>query len=58
MNESRNFNDMSGSSGQQQLDIVPDVLAWCEGLDSLGSLIWMVLPFQQWRMSAGMNEVW
>jgi hypothetical protein len=56
LNEVGNFKDMSVSHGD--LDIVPDILAWCEGLDSLGSLLWMIVPFQQWRMTAGMSEVW
>lgn len=61
LSEAGGLNDMSASSshgGKGNLDIAPDILAWCEGLDSLGSLIWMIVPFQQWRMAAGMSEVW
>ncbi|KAH8701021.1 hypothetical protein BGW36DRAFT_357651 [Talaromyces proteolyticus] len=39
-------------------DILPDILSWCEGVDSFGSLLWMVVPFHQWRAQAGMDEVW
>jgi hypothetical protein len=56
LSETGDLKDVSLSHGQ--FDVVPDILAWCEGLDSLGSLLWMVVPFQQWRRSAGMNEVW
>lgn len=30
-------------------EVYPDVLKWCEGLDALGTLIWMVMPFEQYR---------
>lgn len=41
-----------------RFDLVPDAYAWCESLDSLGSLLWMAIPFQQRRTRPGMNEVW
>ncbi|KAF3057930.1 hypothetical protein CFAM422_012163 [Trichoderma lentiforme] len=28
---------------------LPDAVSWCGNSDSLGMLIWMVLPFQKWR---------
>ncbi|KAL7936462.1 hypothetical protein V8C35DRAFT_295553 [Trichoderma chlorosporum] len=28
---------------------LPDAISWCGNSDSLGVLIWMVLPFQKWR---------
>jgi hypothetical protein len=28
---------------------VRDIARWAEGLDALGSLVWMILPFQRWR---------
>ena len=28
----------------------PDLLRWCEGLDSLGTLVWMVLPLHRYRL--------
>ncbi|EEA21929.1 conserved hypothetical protein [Talaromyces marneffei ATCC 18224] len=40
-----------------RFDLVPDAYAWCESLDSLGSLLWMAIPFQQRRTRPGMNEV-
>ncbi|OKL57716.1 hypothetical protein UA08_07124 [Talaromyces atroroseus] len=45
-------------SRDQKINVVPDILNWCDGLDSLGSLLWTVMPFQQWRSLAGMNEAW
>jgi hypothetical protein len=41
-----------------RFDLVPDTYAWCESLDSLGSLLWMAIPFQQRRVRPGMSEVW
>jgi hypothetical protein len=41
-----------------RFDLVPDAYAWCESLDSLGSLLWMCIPFQQRRARPGMGEVW
>lgn len=29
--------------------LLPDVMKWAEGLDSLGMLVWMVLPFEEAR---------
>jgi hypothetical protein len=45
-------------SRDRRVDTVPDILNWCDGLDSLGSLLWTVMPFQRWRSLAGMSEVW
>ena len=28
----------------------PDVVRWCEGLDSLGTLVWMALPLHRHRL--------
>ncbi|KAL2202930.1 hypothetical protein CC79DRAFT_1373077 [Sarocladium strictum] len=28
---------------------VLDIARWAEGLDALGTLVWMILPFQKWR---------
>lgn len=28
---------------------VADIARWAEGLDALGTLVWMILPFQKWR---------
>lgn len=32
-----------------------DVLQWCEGLDMLGTLIWMVVPLYQYRIEQGIS---
>ncbi|KAH7309153.1 hypothetical protein B0I35DRAFT_482881 [Stachybotrys elegans] len=36
----------------------PDVLKWCENLDALGSLIWMVMPLHHYRQQKSLTEVW
>jgi hypothetical protein len=42
-----------------RFDFLPDVYLWCEGMDSLGSLLWMIFPFEQWRRrSTGMEDKW
>ncbi|CRG89279.1 hypothetical protein PISL3812_06315 [Talaromyces islandicus] len=56
LSEVGDLNDMSVSHDHS--DVIPDVLAWCESLDSLGSLLWMVVPFHQWRMNVGMSGIW
>ncbi|KAI1117146.1 hypothetical protein F5Y14DRAFT_405013 [Nemania sp. NC0429] len=28
----------------------PDVMRWCEGLDMLGTLVWMIVPLYQYRV--------
>lgn len=39
-------------------NLVPDAYAWCESLDSLGSLLWMCIPFHQRRTRLGISEDW
>jgi hypothetical protein len=36
-------------------DVFSDILRWCEKLDSLGTLVYMVLPLQKSRLS---NSAW
>lgn len=36
---------------QEAYTKLPDAVSWCGNSDSLGMLIWMVLPFQKWRRS-------
>lgn len=36
-------------NNQQAYTKLPDAVSWCGNSDSLGMLIWMVLPFQKWR---------
>ncbi|UKZ49290.1 hypothetical protein TrVGV298_003535 [Trichoderma virens] len=36
-------------NNQQAYSKLPDAVNWCGNSDSLGMLIWMVLPFQRWR---------
>ncbi|UKZ96384.1 uncharacterized protein TrAFT101_011175 [Trichoderma asperellum] len=36
-------------NNQQAYSKLPDAVSWCGNSDSLGMLIWMVLPFQKWR---------
>ncbi|PGH07397.1 hypothetical protein AJ79_06299 [Helicocarpus griseus UAMH5409] len=53
--------DKVGALRQSDLEnneVVADILTWCEGLDSLGSLLWQIVPFQQWRARGGMGDVW
>jgi hypothetical protein len=33
-----------------------DVVTWCENMDQLGTLIWMVLPLERWRSAAESTE--
>lgn len=40
---------------QQTYTKLPDAVRWCGNSDSLGMLIWMVLPFQKWRKN---DAVW
>ncbi|KEY66226.1 hypothetical protein S7711_11378 [Stachybotrys chartarum IBT 7711] len=35
-----------------------DVMNWCEGMDTMGALIWMVMPLQHARRQDGMREAW
>lgn len=35
-----------------------DVMNWCEGMDAMGALIWMVMPLQHARRQDGMREAW
>jgi hypothetical protein len=30
-------------------EILPDLMKWCEGLDALGTMLWMALPYEQYR---------
>lgn len=39
-------------------DLMPDLIHWCKGMDSLGSLIWTVYPLQQLRMQNDEQYVW
>ncbi|KAJ6789575.1 hypothetical protein PWT90_08494 [Aphanocladium album] len=34
-----------------------DVLRWCEGLDTLGTLIWMVVPLYRYRIEQGRERM-
>ncbi|KAM0261147.1 hypothetical protein ACHAQJ_002409 [Trichoderma viride] len=36
-------------NNEQAYSKLPDAVSWCGNSDSLGMLIWMVLPFQKWR---------
>lgn len=36
-------------NNQHAYSKLPDAVSWCGNSDSLGMLIWMVLPFQRWR---------
>ncbi|KAH7139601.1 hypothetical protein B0J13DRAFT_558237 [Dactylonectria estremocensis] len=37
---------------------MPDLVHWCKGMDSLGSLLWMVNPLQQYRMREDVRHGW
>lgn len=38
-------------------EVFPDVVKWCEGLDALGTLIWMVIPFEQFKRRNFVEEI-
>lgn len=35
----------------------PDVMRWCEGLDMLGTLMWMIVPLYQYRVQQTTGEM-
>ena len=56
MDEQGYLRDSSKNNGSD--NILPDVMNWCKEFDALGSLIWMALPFEQWRRKDGMAAIW
>jgi hypothetical protein len=39
-------------------EVFPDVVKWCEGQDALGTLVWMVMPFERYRSGTLADEDW
>lgn len=39
-------------------EVRPDVVKWCEGVDTLGTLLWTAMPFEQHRRRNIAQEVW
>ena len=63
----RDLLDLEDSGGLRDVDtprpglevgVLHDILSWCEGLDEFGSLLWMVLPFEQWRRQLDLKQLW
>jgi hypothetical protein len=48
----------NSKNNTRNTEVFPDVVKWCEGLDKLGTLIWMVIPFEQHRRRNLTQEVW
>lgn len=46
--ESQGMLDGTNISNDVPADVA-DIARWAEGLDQLGTLVWMILPFQKWR---------
>lgn len=46
-NEAGCFSNMRNNT--RSTEVFPDVVNWCESLDSLGTLLFMVLPFYEHR---------
>ncbi|KAK7223956.1 hypothetical protein V2G26_011959 [Clonostachys chloroleuca] len=37
---------------------ISEMVHWCKGMDTLGNLIWMVLPLQQYRIRDDTRGIW
>ncbi|CAH0056819.1 unnamed protein product [Clonostachys solani] len=37
---------------------ISEMIHWCKGMDTLGNLIWMVLPLQQYRVREDTRAIW
>ncbi|CAG9987044.1 unnamed protein product [Clonostachys byssicola] len=37
---------------------ISEMVHWCKGMDTLGNLIWMVLPLQQYRIRDDTRAIW
>lgn len=57
--ESDNGGSITNSrNNDRNNEVKPDVMKWCEGLDAMGSLIWMAMPFERYRCSDTTQETW